>query len=128
MKTVINLTPHPIIVAVTVNGEEVFYKIPPERTSIARVKTNNPVIQQLTVPHTYYSGSSGSELQIPVSQVVYAGVNNLPEPQDDVVYIVSAIVATACKERTDVFAPDTGASAVRGENGNIVAVRGFLKY
>ena len=53
-------------------------------------------------------------------------VQGLPEPKADTVYIVSAMVLGALNgTRSDVVAPDTGADAIR-ENGQIVAVRGFV--
>jgi hypothetical protein len=53
-------------------------------------------------------------------------VTGLPESAPDTVYIVSGMVLGALNgTRSDVVAPDTGADAVR-ENGQIVAVRGFV--
>jgi hypothetical protein len=53
-------------------------------------------------------------------------VTGLPESVPDTVYIVSGMVLGALNgTRSDVVAPDTGADAVR-ENGQIVAVRGFV--
>ena len=54
-------------------------------------------------------------------------VTGLPDPVDGVALIVSALVLSALKgTRTDVYAPDTGADAIR-ENGQIVAVRGLVQ-
>ena len=62
-------------------------------------------------------------------------VEGLPAPEADTVYIVSGLVLDASKRQVqpgeqsragaDVFAPDTGADAIR-ENGHIVAVRGLV--
>jgi len=53
-------------------------------------------------------------------------VTGLPEPQPDTIYIVSGMVLSALNgSRPDVVAPDTGADAMR-ENGQIVAVKGFV--
>jgi len=53
-------------------------------------------------------------------------VTGLPESAPDTVYVVSGMVLAALNgARPDVVAPDTGADAVR-ENGQIVAVRGFV--
>lgn len=55
----------------------------------------------------------------------------MPEAQPDTVYIVSGMVLDALKRQgsarvgSDVFAPDTGADAIR-ENGQIVAVKGLV--
>ena len=54
-------------------------------------------------------------------------VVGLPPAEDGVALIVSAMVLSALNgTRPDVFAPDTGADAVR-ENGQIVAVRGLVQ-
>lgn len=56
----------------------------------------------------------------------FGEVQGLPAPQADTIYIVSALVLGALKgSRSDVVAPDTGPDAIR-ENGQIVAVRGFV--
>lgn len=110
---IVNLTPHDVNVLLE---DGVILTFPPTIPA-ARVKTNNVLI--------------GMVGEIPIYQVVYEDVENLPEPMEDTVFIVSAIVATAVKDRMDVFAPDTGASAIRGEGGKgskIDAVRGFLHY
>lgn len=54
-------------------------------------------------------------------------VVGLPQAEDGIALIVSAMVLSALNgTRNDVFAPDTGADAVR-ENGQIVAVRGLVQ-
>lgn len=53
-------------------------------------------------------------------------VTGLPSEQPDTIYIVSGMVLAALNgSRPDVVAPDTGPDAIR-ENGQIVAVRGFV--
>lgn len=65
---------------------------------------------------------------IPVKTQTFGDIVDLPDPQDDTVFIVSAIVLAAAKEkgRTDVVAPDTS-NAVRNDQGHIVSVPGFIK-
>jgi hypothetical protein len=54
-------------------------------------------------------------------------VTGLPEQAEGVALIVSAMVLGALQgTRSDVFAPDTGADAIR-ENGQIVAVLGLVQ-
>ncbi len=65
----------------------------------------------------------------------FGAVEGLPAPALGVGYVVSGMVLDALKRQAgpagasragaDVFAPDTGADAIR-ENGQIVAVRGFV--
>lgn len=62
-----------------------------------------------------------------VCQVVYGDVTGLPEPQDGVLYIVSAMVKSA-SNRTDLVAPATGhPDCVRNDKGFIVSVPGFVR-
>ena len=59
---------------------------------------------------------------------VYKGeprkVENLPEEENGLWYIVSLQVLQHCKDRDDLIAPDTS-RAVRDEDGNIIGVRGW---
>jgi len=66
---------------------------------------------------------------VPVVESVFGEVEGLPEPQDGVVYIVSTPTMLAARKmgRTDVVSPDTGPTAVRDEEGRIVAVRRFQR-
>jgi hypothetical protein len=105
---IINLTPHSINVKV---GESLFTYEP--SGDIARVKTETKVV--------FYAG------EIQVVKTTFSAVEGLPEPHDDTLYLVSSIVAQAAKGRSDVVAPDTGATAIR-ENGQVVAVRGFQQF
>lgn len=56
-------------------------------------------------------------------------VVGLPEQVEGVCLIVSGMALEAVKSaggRSDVFAPDTGADAIRNQMGHIVAVRGLV--
>jgi hypothetical protein len=105
----VNKTPHSITVQ-TVDG----------------TMTIEPTFPPARVGQDYLP--AGEVDGIPVQQSVFGEVENLPEPEEGVVIIVSAMVAQQCVNRTDVVAPDTGASAIRDEAGRIVAVRGFVRY
>jgi len=108
---IINLTPHAVVVRME-DGDRVFE---PSGT-VARVAvTSTPV---------------GEVDGIPVVAQTYGEIEDLPDPQPGVVYIVSMVVRQAAKEagRTDVVSPDTSpAGAIRDEQGRIVAVRGFVR-
>ena len=58
-------------------------------------------------------------------------VPELPEPQKDVFYIVSLPFLMGLKaagvERADMIAPDTGRGVIRGEDGQILKVTGFVR-
>lgn len=61
---------------------------------------------------------------IPIFNTTYKSIQALPEPLPDTVYIVSAIVAQAAKDRDDLLVPD---DLVRDEVGRIVGCRSFSK-
>lgn len=62
---------------------------------------------------------------VPVVVNSFGQVEGLPDPQEGVAYLVSGLVLQALEAqgilRGDVFAPDTGPTAIR-ENGQIKAV------
>lgn len=60
-----------------------------------------------------------------VCKQVFGDVTGLPDPQDDTLVIVSALVLAA-SDRSDLVAPDTG-RAFRNDAGQIVAVPGFVR-
>lgn len=65
-----------------------------------------------------------------VCEQQFGEIIGLPEPEKDVVYIVSALVLAAAEriERDDCVAPATGhPECVRDERGHIVSVPGFVK-
>jgi hypothetical protein len=112
----VNLTPHEITVF-DQNGNEVL-RVPPSGIT-ARV---NPTENQVG----YING-------VPVYKVTYGDIQNLPEPQENTVYIVSQIVLQALQakgiQRQDVVAPNTGPGpmgAVRDQQGRIVGVKSFI--
>lgn len=108
-KKIINLTPHAITVFLG-SGDKLV--IPPAGT-VARVKQTKTQVGQIN--------------GIPVFRTVLGSVEGLPAPEKDTVFIVSSIVLSAVRGRTDVVAPDTNPdSAVRDEKGNIVGVKAFL--
>jgi len=59
---------------------------------------------------------------------VMGAVEGLPKPKAGTIYVVSAIVASACKGRKDVFSPGTGPNdgAIR-EGGQIKAVTRLIQ-
>lgn len=104
-KNFINVTPH----AITLNNGVVF----PASGTVARVSNT-------------FGNPDGDN----VMDIHYGDINGLPEPADNTLYIVSAIVLSAAKEkgRTDCVAPATGhPDCVRSDKGFIVSVPGFVR-
>lgn len=108
----VNCTPHPVTVLVPKGS--ISYPTTGAFSSgvVARVDTLRKEIP--------------NDLGFRLVRQTFGNVVGLPEPEDGTVYIVSGMVLQALNgSRIDVVAPDTGADAVR-ENGQIVAVRGFV--
>ena len=99
----VNLTPHAIIL----NNGTVIEKNP--QLPVARVASN----------HTEFDENG-------ICRVIYGEVENLPAPEEGVIYIVSAMVLSRAPDRHDVVAPATGHPACVRENGRIVSVPGFV--
>jgi len=102
----INLTPHEIAVEVPdfiTGGTRILAIAPePQPARVAAVET--------LVGYMY---------GVEVSKHTFGKVENLPEPQPGIAYIVSGMVRDALKGRDDVLAPDTGKTAVRSSNGQV---------
>lgn len=99
---IINLTPHDVTFILP-EGEEVVIKPSGE---LARVATSEKTI--------------GSINGIPVTKTVFKEVENLPEPKDGTVFVVSMAVASRVPEREDVFIPS---NSVRDDRGRIIGAR-----
>lgn len=107
----VNLTPHTINLK-SVLGEEITI---PASGQVARVQTS--------------FGQDQSIMGFPITHTRLEGVVGLPDPVEGFTFIVSGMVAQhpSMKDRPDVVAPDT-INAIRDNLGNIMAVRGFLRY
>jgi hypothetical protein len=110
----INCTPHAIVVR-TPQGDITF----PPSGIVARVTmTERP---SAPAPQLEPRLFAGPQLEPPVIRRVPGEVTGLPE--DGTPCIVSAMVLAALPPGTPgVYAPDTGATAIRDEKGHIVAV------
>ena len=104
----VNLTPHEI----TIKTYDKEFKIKPSGI-IARVTTEEK--------------EQGKLNNIPIVERSFGKVENLPEPKENVVYLVSSLVLEGVRDRDDVFAPDTGNTAIRDEKGRIIAVTRLIK-
>ena len=62
-----------------------------------------------------------------VANVTFGEVQNLPHPEKDTIYIVSALVASACHDRQDVVSPATGHPDAVRKDGQIFSVPGFVR-
>ena len=114
----INLTPHPVVLS---NGALRITFEKQAGTPVVRVKE---VIEERTVEHEI---APGVKITLPINNVKRVEVQNLPEPQEGVMYIVSSMVAQHVK-RPDVIAPITDSTCERDELGRVVSVKGFQSF
>lgn len=105
MPTLVNLTPHTINV---VTSEDTF-SFPPSGT-VARVSSNQQFI-----------GLWGND--IPLYRSTFGDVIDLPDPQDNTIFVVSALVRSAAPDRFDLASPG---DLVRDDAGNVVGCKGLI--
>ena len=103
----VNLTPH----AVNVYGQD-------GKTLLASIQPTAPAAR--CKQEAVCCGRVGG---VPVYRMEFGDVENLPEPQEETVYIVSRLVAAAVR-RADVFCPG---AAVRDEDGRVVGCIGLSR-
>lgn len=118
-----NLTPHPITLVVseipprTIHDiHRVLCVIFPPYGKVARVAFDEPKIEIVDGFKIHHS--------TPIKEIA-----DLPPAMPNVYYVVSALVREQLRgsNRTDVFSPDTGATAIRNDKGAVFAVRAFQK-
>ena len=105
MKQFINLTPH-ILNIVAADGSTVY--IPPDGNRIARVASTSSIVATVN--------------GININRQTFGKVMDLPDAQDDTVYIVSRMVKDRVAHRNDVLVPG---APVRDADGKIVGASGF---
>lgn len=115
----INLTPHEI--SLDLDGAR--FGIAPFRDV-----NGNPVTARVLVDNIPINGLhvDNWHMWIPVVNQVYGDVEGLPPPRQGTAYIVSLMVAQRVPWRSDVYAPDSGPTAIRNAAGQIEAVKGLV--
>jgi len=109
---IVNLTPHPLNL-MPEGPEGPVVTIPPSG-QVARCTVDRVQVDTVTV----------DGISVPVNQTRFGKVENLPEPQEGTIFIVSALTAQAVPEREDVFITD---DAVRDEQGRIIGARALAR-
>lgn len=99
----VNLTPHAVII-VNADGETVRTFEPSGQ--LARVSATTEKIDEID--------------GIAITQSKFSDVTGLPKAEKDTFYIVSSLVASRCKDRTDVLIPN---ESVRDDKGRIIGCR-----
>lgn len=108
MQKIVNLTPHTINFVGQDNS--IIASIP--SSGVARATQRREIVDTIAI----------DGITLPIARCTYGDVQDLPEPEADTIYIVSAITAQAVPERQDVFIVD---DSVRDESGRIIGVRGL---
>ncbi len=103
----VNVTQHPIVI-----------RLDDERELILQP---SGVHARVTTEQTVVAEADG----VPIVATRFSEIRDLPEPKEGVLYVASTLVAQAAARigRSDVVSPDTGPTAIRDSNGQIVAVR-----
>jgi len=60
------------------------------------------------------------DVEVPIAAVTYRGVEDLPEPQAGVAFVVSRVLAAAVPDRRDLYFP---ADEVRDASGRVIGCR-----
>ena len=142
VRAVVNLTPHDVVLR-SYDGEDT--TIPPSPSGPARVSSRRGSmfcarcglsVRDHGVDELGQSGLCGDmspeygpfgvELR---RAPQWGAIEGLPEPQEGVIYIVSALVAQQAIGRADVFGLGTGPldGAIRDEKGHVVAVTSLVQ-
>ena len=105
---IINLTPHDL--NLMPKGPDGPVVTIPRSGIVARCTVDRVQVNDITV----------DGISVPVNQTRFGEVFDLPDPQPDTIFVVSALVAQAVPERQDVFIVD---DAVRDDQGRIIGAR-----
>ena len=105
MKKIINLTAHDVNIVCDNGGVKTFK---PSGTVARCTQTTTKI---------------GCVNGIPLTQTSFGVVVDLPQPQEDTIFIVSRLVLNACKGvRDDLIVPN---DLVRDNQGNIIGCKSF---
>jgi hypothetical protein len=114
MANLVNLTPHEVVLYDS-TGQSIALKIPPSG-KVARVTVKAEIVGEVN--------------GIFIRKTTYGDIVDLPDQQEDTVYIVSTVVLLALHakgiRRGDVVSPDTNPdSVIRDPQGKILGVKYF---
>lgn len=62
-----------------------------------------------------------------ICEIIFGEIEGLPPPKEGVIYIVSALVLAAAKDRKDLVAPATNHPCTRRHGGKIISVECFIR-
>ena len=82
------------------------------------------IIPRLTEQQVKINSVNSNGIEIDIMQKSFSEVEGLPEPKENTIYIVSALVAGAVKNRDDLVIPN---DTVRDDQGRIVGCKNLAK-
>ena len=106
---VVNCTPHDVNL-ITEKGNITFPR--------------SGIIPRLTEQQVKINSINSNGIEIDIMKKSFLEPEGLPEPQENTIFIVSALVAGAIKNRDDLLIPN---DTVRDEQGRIVGCRSLAK-
>jgi hypothetical protein len=104
---IVNLTPHPLSI-VAADGAIVSFPKPAEGINIPRCKETSVLADVVNGINMY--------------RTQYGAVENLPEPEEDTLYVVSFMIRDRLPERTDFVSPG---KLLRSPDGVVIGAEGF---
>lgn len=102
--TLVNLTPH--VINVILEGSALAL---PTSGQVARVSSKSEKV--------------GEAAGVPLFATTFGEVVDLPQPEEGVLYVVSAMVRAALSSRTDLASPG---DPVRDGEGKVIGCRGLI--
>ena len=110
MTTIVNLTPHPL---------HLYLHLSKEDGEVITIAPTAPAARVSSVTEEV-SKING----IPVTRTTFGAVEDLPDPEEGTIFVVSMLVQQAANHRSDLYRPDTGPqNVVRDGEGKIIGVR-----
>jgi hypothetical protein len=117
MNRIINLTPHAVHLYGD-NGIIVTFEPIGTAVRVELLKSRNT---------SSYTIGDGIKLSVDITDTTNGSIEGLPDPAEDVTYIVSSFVAQQAR-RHDLISPCTDSTAIRDSAGNVVGVRSFQRF
>ena len=105
----VNCTPHDVNL-VTTNGSITFPR--------------SGIIPRLTEQQKKINSINSNGIEIDIMQKSFSEVEGLPEPKEGTIFIVSALVAGAVKNRDDLVIPN---DTIRDEAGRIIGCKNLAR-
>ena len=106
---VVNCTPHDVNL-ITTKGNITFPR--------------SGIIPRLTEQQNKINSINSNGIEIDIMEKSFNEVEGLPEPKENTIYIVSALVAGAVKNRDDLVVPN---DTIRDDQGMIVGCKNLAK-